>query len=151
MQCAMLFLVGIGLFALGTLYFGWKHPKWYVKLYAVICFFWEIFYFLACTLGAWGDIFGIAFALVLLAGITLPLISLWYLMHIHGFSYEKYRREPLRSEQAKVPRKTVGVLWDASRESEDQLKELKEQLGRGVITHEEYEQKKKKLLEKSET
>ena len=34
-------------------------------------------------------------------------------------------------------------------ELEDQLKELKEQLGRGVITQEEYEQKKKKLLERS--
>jgi len=35
-------------------------------------------------------------------------------------------------------------------ELEDQLKELKEQLGRGVITREEYEQEKKKLLGKSE-
>ena len=34
---------------------------------------------------------------------------------------------------------------------EDQLKDLKEQLDRGAITQEEYEQKKKKLLEKSET
>jgi len=93
LECAMLFLVGIGLFALGTLYFGWKHPEWYVKLYTVICFFWEIFYFLACTLGAWGAIFGIAFVLVLLAGVTLPLIPLWYLMHVHGFSYERYRKE----------------------------------------------------------
>jgi len=32
---------------------------------------------------------------------------------------------------------------------EDQLKELKEQLGRGEITQEEYEQEKRKLLEKS--
>ncbi len=47
-------------------------------------------------------------------------------------------------------------LWASRRkakawELEDQLKELKEQLGRGVVTQEEYEVKKKKLLGKSET
>ena len=38
----------------------------------------------------------------------------------------------------------------AARELEGQLKDLKEQLDEEVITQEEYEQKKKKLLEKSE-
>jgi len=38
----------------------------------------------------------------------------------------------------------------AARELEGQLKDLKEQLDGGTITQEEYEQKKKKLLEKSE-
>jgi len=36
-------------------------------------------------------------------------------------------------------------------ELDDQMKELENQLGRGVITQEEYEQKKKKLLEKYRT
>jgi len=42
--------------------------------------------------------------------------------------------------------------WKQTRawELEDQLKELKEQVSRGAITQEEYEQRKKKLLEKSE-
>lgn len=46
----------------------------------------------------------------------------------------------------KLKKRMEAVAW----ELEDQLKELKEQLGRSVITQEEYEQKKKKLLEKSE-
>jgi len=36
-------------------------------------------------------------------------------------------------------------------ERKDQLEQLKEQLDRGVISQEEYEQQKKKLLDKSET
>jgi len=44
-----------------------------------------------------------------------------------------------------LKKRREAVAW----ELEDQLKELKEQLDRGVITQEEYEQKKK-LLEKSE-
>ena len=57
-----------------------------------------------------------------------PLIPLWYL--------RKKEEERKRKE---------AVVW----ELEDQLKELKEQLDRGVITQEEYEQKKKQLLEES--
>ena len=41
----MLYVFGVvvfGLFVLATLGFGWEHPKWYVKLYAGICTFWEL-------------------------------------------------------------------------------------------------------------
>lgn len=41
----------------------------------------------------------------------------------------------------KLKKRVEAVAW----ELEDQLKELKEQLGRGAITQEEYEQKRKKL------
>lgn len=60
-----------------------------------------------------------------------PLIPIWY------WGYKKHRKE---EEQKGME----AVVW----ELEDQLKELKEQLSRRVITQEEYEQKKKKLLEK---
>lgn len=77
----MFLLVGYGLFVLGTLAKSWEHPKWYVKLYVAVCFFWEIFYVWACAWGAWGAIFGIAWALLLLTGVTLPLIPLWFLWY----------------------------------------------------------------------
>ena len=46
----------------------------------------------------------------------------------------------------KLKKRKKALAW----EFEDQSKELKEQLGRGAITQEEYEEKRKKLLEKTE-
>lgn len=63
-----------------------------------------------------------------------PLIPTWY------WCYKEYRKE-------EEPKRKEPKAW----ELEDQLKELDELLALGVITQEEYEQKKKKLLEKSET
>jgi hypothetical protein len=56
------------------------------------------------------------------------------------------RREISKTGLWKLKEKKEALVW----ELEDQLKELDEELGRGVISQEEYEQKKKKLLEKSE-
>jgi len=50
----------------------------------------------------------------------------------------------VKTRERKLKKKKEAKAW----ELEDQLTELKEQLGRGVITQEEYEQKEK-LLEKS--
>jgi len=39
-------LGGYALFVLFFLVAGWKHPRWYVKLYTSICFFWQGYWFL---------------------------------------------------------------------------------------------------------
>ena len=137
-ESIVLLLLGFGLFVLGTLIFGWEHPKWFVKVYTVFCFFWEIFFYLYFFYFKSEELpfSGIAAFLVLLGGVSLPLIPLWYLWYKYEFHFPKewYKRKDAEY------RGTLQV----------QLRELKEQLGRGAITQEEYEQRKKKLLEKSE-
>ena len=71
-------LVGYGIFVLGTLVKSWEHPKWYVKLYTGFVAVWEFFFVWAC---AWGPLFGATFVLVLITGVTLPLIPLWFLWY----------------------------------------------------------------------
>ena len=145
-ETIFLLVLGYGFFVLVTLWVSWQTPKWYVKLYTVICFFWEVFYFFY-MLGS--PFFGITFIFFLEIGVTLPLIPLWYLWY-KGAGKQKKKESvfplarKLKKRREELPKKReVGVVW----ELEDQLKELKEQLSRGVITQEEYEQKKKKLLE----
>ena len=88
-----LLIVGYGFFVFFTLLGGLAYPKWYVKLYTMISFFWEIFWYLYMGLGSlfFWDYFGITFYLFLEIGVTLPLIPLWYLWY-------KYRKEK-------------GLLW----------------------------------------
>ena len=135
-ESIVLLLLGFGLFVLGTLIFGWEHPKWYVKLYTVICFFWEIFFCLYFFYFKSEELpfSGITAFLVLLGGVSLPLIPLWYLWYKYEFHFPKEWHKRKDAEY----RRTLQV----------QLTQLKDQLGRGVITQEEYELKKKKLLEK---
>jgi len=67
---------------------------------------------------------------------------------VTGFSFWFFRwyRRKRKKEESSPPKKSDQIKW----ELEDQLKGLKEQLDRGVITQEEYEQEKGKLLEESE-
>ncbi len=53
----------------------------------------------------------------------------------------------VKTRARKLKKRKEAVAWQL----EDQLKELDEQLSLGHVTQEEYEQKKKKLLEKSES
>lgn len=59
-----------------------------------------------------------------------------------GIETEGKTVEQILEEMNKKKEKQEALAW----ELEDQLKELKEQLDRGNITQEEYEQKKKELL-----
>ena len=121
-----------------TLLFGLGHPKWYVKGYTVFCLIWGIFFYFNFIYIP-NPPTGIAFFGVLLIGFVFPLIPLWYLWHK---GTEKQKKKEAAAEEL-----GFEVTYEYRETLQDQLTELKEQLGRGVITQEEYEQKKKKLLE----
>ena len=75
--------------------------------------------------------------------ISLGLLNLYLLAILHFFKFILYLPS--------IVTILVGVLLFAySMHKRMKIRELKEQLDRGVITLEEYEQKKKKLFEKSE-
>ena len=87
----ILFLVVLGVngvFVLMTLRFGLEHPKWYVKLYTVICSFWEFF----CAFLFYGAIMGMD-EIWFHTSIALafpPLMTIWY------FCYKEYKEDTLR-------------------------------------------------------
>lgn len=90
---ALAFLRLVGLMFLGLLVFvtlgvSWEHPKWYVKLYTVICSFWEFF----CAFLFYGAIMGMD-EIWFHTSIALafpPLMTIWY------FCYKEYKEDTLR-------------------------------------------------------
>ena len=80
---ALLFF-GFLLLVLVTLLFGLAHPKWYVKLYTVICFFWDgYFWFYWVYAGPFSPFTTILVAYI---GLAPPLIPLWYLWYKGGWN-----------------------------------------------------------------
>ena len=63
-------------------------------------------------------------------------------------SYQKFRLGDRIIVKYHTRTKKIEQVMRSRVELDDQMKELENQLGRGVIPQEEYEQKKKKLLEK---
>ena len=112
-----------------TLCLGWLYPIWYVRLYTGFCLFWIFFcYLIWGAPGLGSPLFEMSVFTGVLGPPTVlaPLIPLWYWL---------YRGKQKKSEV---------VTW----ELQDQLKELNEQVGKEVITLEEFEQKKKKMMSK---
>lgn len=102
-------LGGYALFVLSFLVTGWKHPRWYVKLYTTICFFLEgflcLFLFVGFLGGAasWGGEGGgfpfIYIILVIPACGASPLIPIWYWCH---------KKEKRREEQTVETTNSLG-------------------------------------------
>ncbi len=82
----------LGLLVFVTLGVSWEHPKWYVKLYTVVCFLWLVFHFfyrLENPCHTWvhpvDSVSWIVQELSILfcdvAPNALPLVPLWYLAY----------------------------------------------------------------------
>lgn len=85
-------LIALAFFVLVFLRSGWKHPKWYVKGYTVVCIFWELY---CASLFFFGRPAGISRSMHVARGLGLsgyrydwfllapalalpPLIPIWY-------------------------------------------------------------------------
>ena len=80
--CGLIFVVG------WTLTFGFKHPKWYVKVYTALYLIWGYFcMFIWFGMYEWfGNPYFYPIALA-------PLIPLWYLMYKYEFYFpEKWHK-----------------------------------------------------------
>ncbi len=76
-------LLFLGLLVFVTLGVSWEHPKWYVKLYTVVCFLWLVFhyfYWLENPCLEWAHPLTY-FLFCDVAPNALPLVPLWYLAY----------------------------------------------------------------------
>lgn len=107
--------------------------EWLVMIFLTIFLFFTTLMFIVTYTPLKGIV---AFVVAVVVDVVVIVTILYIIGSVLPPKEDKARAQ----EKRKEPK-----AW----ELEDQLKELKEQVSRGAITQEEYEQKKKKLLEKS--